>query len=188
MTLFVSWLDEFMLWLASLFGPSHVVSVSTPYGVSMSIPLRTSESGVSFIKYEEGFRERAYKDIYGNWTIAYGHKIIPGDGFSVSSLVSQVQADALLRHDLIERENTVKNLVKVPISQNQFNALVSFVYNIGAGNFQKSTALAAINAGDFDRARRAIANYGSASGQTALTPRRLREAALFGGNSAAGIA
>jgi lysozyme len=109
----------------------------------------TSEAGLALIKASEGLEICAYPDP-GNretgepWTIGYGHTrgVRPGD------TCSEEQATAWLREDLGVTENAVRQLVDVPLSQGQFDALVSFAFNVGRSAFCNSTLLRLLNAGD----------------------------------------
>lgn len=110
-----------------------------------------SSNGIAVIKNFEGLRLNAYRDIAGVWTIGYGSTryhdgkaIKPGD-----KLTTEMQADALFKVTLANFISSVSGLVKVVLTQNQFDALVSFTYNVGVGGFQKSTLLKKLNAGDY---------------------------------------
>lgn len=98
--------------------------------------MRTSADGINLIKQFEGVRLTAYKAILEEqyYTIGYGHY---GADVSKGMTITQAQADAYLKTDLIRYENAVKNTVKIPLNQHQFDALVSFTYNCG-GNSLKS--------------------------------------------------
>ena len=101
--------------------------------------MRTSKNGIELIKKYEGCSLKAYKCPAGVFTIGYGHtgNVIP------NAAITQVQADQLLISDLIHFENLV-NALKLPINQNQFDAIMSFCFNIGFGAFKKSSLLIAI--------------------------------------------
>lgn len=109
----------------------------------------TSAAGIAMIKQFEGLRTTAYKDGGGIWTIGYGHtsdanfKVTPG------STITEQRAEELLRLDLREAERAVDTLVTVSLNDNQFAALVSFVFNVGTGAFAKSTLLKKLNKGDY---------------------------------------
>lgn len=103
----------------------------------------TSQNGVNLIKEFEGLELEAYRDIAGIWTIGYGHT---GDVYPGQSLTED-EAESLLRQDLIPRERAVGSLVKVSLNQNEFDALVSFVYNLGKDALARSTFLKNLNAG-----------------------------------------
>ena len=109
--------------------------------------MQLSENGFKIIKNFEGLRLSAYRDVAGVWTIGYGStryhdgkQVKPGD-----TLASEIQADALFHNTLGQYENAVSQAVKVPLTQNQFDALVSFVYNEGAGALEGSTLLVKLN-------------------------------------------
>ena len=98
--------------------------------------MKTSIIGRNLIKTFEGYRDTAYLDPAGIWTIGYGHT----GGVKEGDTVTEEGADALLKQDLKAAENTV-NATGLTLSQLQFDALVSLVYNIGSGNFNNSTLL-----------------------------------------------
>lgn len=98
--------------------------------------MKTSIIGRNLIKTFEGYRENAYLDPVGIWTIGYGHT----GGVKEGDTVTEAGADALLQQDLKAAENTV-NATGLKLNQLQFDALVSLVYNIGSGNFNSSTLL-----------------------------------------------
>lgn len=98
--------------------------------------MKTSNKGIELIKRFEGLRLKAYKDAAGTWTIGYGHT----GGVKSGDVVTEQEASELLAHDLKTAEDVV-NEQNLSLTQNQFDALVSFVYNVGAGNFRSSTLL-----------------------------------------------
>jgi len=110
--------------------------------------MKTSTAGVNQIKVFEGYRAMPYADSGGKMTVGYGHLMVPGDGCVVGSPISAGQAGSLLIADLGTAEACVNRLVTVTLSQNKFDALVSFVYNLGCGNFASSTLLKKINQED----------------------------------------
>lgn len=139
---------------------------------------KTSEKGVKDLLQYEGFDAVAVdREGDGILTIGYGHK---GKEVKRGQTITREQAYELFKNDLISREQTVNNLVKVPISQNQFDALVSFVYNCGAGNFAKSRTLKLLNQGDYKGAAQAMRteyiNRGTKH-EKGLRARRAKEAA-----------
>lgn len=105
--------------------------------------MKTSQSGVDLIKLFEGLRFDAYYDAVGVLTIGYGHT---GPDVKINSRVNSPQAEALLKQDLAKFEEAVERLVKVPLNQFQFDALVSFCFNIGINAFNESTLLRRLNA------------------------------------------
>ena len=98
--------------------------------------MKTSPKGIALIKEFEGLRLKAYKCPGGVWTIGYGHTT----GVKPGMVISEEQAEHFLKEDLLIFENAVNNQ-NLSINQNQFDALVSLIYNIGIGNFKKSTLL-----------------------------------------------
>lgn len=98
--------------------------------------MKTSSKGIELIKEHEGFSSRGYLCPAGKWTIGYGHT----GGVKSGDVISKWQAEELLRKDVLTAERAL-NRQRLPLSQNQFDALVSFTFNVGVGNFQKSTLL-----------------------------------------------
>lgn len=109
--------------------------------------MKVSDLGVEFIKREEGLRLRAYEDVAGKLTIGHGHLIQPDDDLALT--ITQEEAEQLLRDDLVEAEDSVNSLVKVPLGQHQFDSCCSFVFNLGHGNLRRSTLLKKLNARDY---------------------------------------
>ena len=108
--------------------------------------MRTSDEGVNLIKSFEGLRLQAYLCPAGVWTIGYGHT----KGVRKGDVITEEDAEQMLRDDLIGFERCVTENVEVPLAQNQFDALVSFAFNVGCGAFKGSTLLRRLNAGDPD--------------------------------------
>lgn len=110
--------------------------------------MKTNTKGIALIKKWEGLRTKAYQDVAGIWTIGYGHTSAAGSPKVTSGLViTEKQAEEILKQDLVKFETQVSSLVKVPLNDNQFAALVSFHYNTGA--LGKSTLLKKVNSKDF---------------------------------------
>jgi len=114
--------------------------------------MRMSDQGIdALLKKFEGCKLKAYKDPVGIWTIGYGHTSAAGEPDVTEGLtITQAEAEAILKRDLIKYEKPVADMVKVPLSQHQFDVLVDFAYNAGVGNLKSSTLLKRVNAGDFD--------------------------------------
>ncbi|MEJ5352453.1 MAG: lysozyme [Melioribacteraceae bacterium] len=110
--------------------------------------MKTSENGIAIIKKYEGLRLQAYRCPAGLLTIGYGHTKTTKPGM----VINKEMAELLLKQDLIEYEKAVNELVKVPLTQNQFDALISFIFNVGIGNFKKSTLLKKLNEWDYNGA------------------------------------
>ena len=128
-------------------------------------------------KQFEGCRLIAYLDSGNVPTIGYGHT----KGVKMGDKITQSQADAWLSDDMRSAENDVNRLVKVGITQNQFDACVDFVFNLGGTNFAKSTLLKLINEGRFKEAANEFPKWNKCAGKelAGLTRRRLAEQALF---------
>lgn len=139
--------------------------------------MRTSQKGIDLIKKFEGCRLEAYKCPAGIWTIGYGHTKGVKDG----QIITQEQAEEFLREDLRIFEQTVESCVKVPLSQNQFDALVSFCYNCGSGALKTSTLLRLLNEGKYSSAADQFLRWNKAGGKVlvGLTRRREEEREMF---------
>lgn len=107
--------------------------------------LKISQKGIDLIKKWEGFRGNAYLCPAGVWTIGYGHTKTAKEDQSIDRII----AEQLLDRDLDVFEQAVNYQVKVKLTQNQFDALVSFAFNCGTGALQQSTLLRRLNRGDY---------------------------------------
>lgn len=138
---------------------------------------RINAVGLELIKDFEGLRLNSYQDAVGVWTIGYGHTRTAGPG----QRITDAQATALLREDVANFENAVTQAVQVPMTANQFAALVSFTYNVGSGALNRSTLLRKLNAGDTLGAADEFLRWNRAGGQelAGLTRRRIAERELF---------
>ena len=144
--------------------------------------MKTSEAGLALIEEFEGCVLRAYPDP-GNpatgepWTIGYGHT----RGVRSGDSCTRDQALAWLREDLAESEAAVGRLVRVPLEQHELDALVSFTFNLGAGNLERSTLLRKLNAGDRAGAAAEFPkwNRGASGVLPGLVRRRAAEQAMF---------
>jgi len=142
-------------------------------------PQSTGAGGLALIKSFEGLRLEKYKDAVGKWTIGYGHLILPDEKFPHA--ITEAEAEALLRTDLLMTERGVHKAVTVALNQNQFDALVAFTFNLGAGNLQSSTLLKLLNQGEYAQAADQFLRWNKAGGKVlaGLTKRREAERALF---------
>ncbi len=139
----------------------------------------TSPSGVKAIQADEGTVLEAYQDIVGVWTIGVGHT---GSKYAQPGVkITKAKALELLHADLSDAEDAVNNRVKVPLTQKQFDALVSLVFNIGVGAFAKSTLLRKLNKGDYFGAADQFTPWNKAGGKVVggLVRRRAGERARF---------
>lgn len=142
---------------------------------------KTLENGKNLIKEFEGFRSTAYICPAGVVTVGYGTTRINGTPVELGTKITTDEAEQFLEQDLKVFESAVNQNVIVEITQNQFDALVSFVYNIGIGNFKKSTLLKKLNAGKIKEAADEFLKWNKAGGKTlaGLTKRRKAERKLF---------
>ncbi|HEX6992235.1 MAG TPA: lysozyme [Gemmatimonadales bacterium] len=138
------------------------------------------DSALALLREFEGCRLTAYQDVAGVWTIGYGHT---GPDVQGGLTITQPQADDLLRADAQKAGDAVLACVSVPLTDGQYGALVSFVYNLGPGALAKSTLLRKLNAGDYAGAQGEFRKWCHAGGKfyAGLLRRRQAEAALFGG-------
>jgi lysozyme len=146
--------------------------------------MHLSAAGLECMKKAEGFRNRAYKDVAGIPTIGYGHRLLPGESFPGG--IGHAQAETLLLSDVRLAEQALERLVKVPLAQGQFDALVDFIFNLGAGRFASSTLLKDLNAGRYDAAAGQLLHWDFAgkSELPSLKARREAELRLWHGGSA----
>ena len=148
--------------------------------------MRLSKQGLALLKQFEGCALIPYKDSAGLWTVGYGHLI--GDGKNLPDIakykLTQKQADMLLQYDVIPRERAVERLCPVPLTQNEFDSLVSFTFNLGAGALQRSTLRQKLNRGDKAGAAKVLLRYNRAGGKVikGLVNRRMAEYKLFMSN------
>ena len=136
-----------------------------------------NEAGLNLIKDFEGLRLNAYQDAVGVWTIGYGHTRTAYPG----QYVSEAGATALLREDIATFERAVSSAVQVPLTDNQYAALVSFAFNVGSGALNSSTLLRRLNSGDYYGAANELLRWNRAGGRElyGLTRRREAERSLF---------
>jgi lysozyme len=137
------------------------------------------KAGLDLVKSFEGLKLRAYLCPAKVWTIGYGST---GPHVTPGKVITEAQANDLLQDDLDRFEKAVTRLVTVPLTQNQYDALVSFAFNVGISALERSTLLKRVNAKLFDQARAEFAKWNRAGGRplAGLTRRRAAEAALFG--------
>jgi len=140
--------------------------------------MKTGEEGIFLIKVNEGFRREMYLCPAGKPTIGYGHLILKGEQFGE---ITEAEAEILLQKDLAGIENEVNSQVKVPLTQNQFDALISFTYNVGPGNLSRSTLLRKLNTGEYEEASKQFKRwvYGGGVILPGLVTRREEEKDLF---------
>ena len=139
--------------------------------------MKISQEGIALIKKFEGCELTAYQCSAGVWTIGYGHT----KGIEEGMEITQQEAEDMLVEELHEYENYINDNVTAPLSQNQFDAMVSWVYNLGPANLKASTLLKVLNAGDYDGVPAQIKRWNKAGGVTlnGLIRRREAESLLF---------
>jgi lysozyme len=137
-----------------------------------------SKTGLALTERFESCRLAAYQDLKGVWTIGYGHA---GANVHSGMVVTQAQAEAYLRADIKTASEAINKLVTVAITQDEFDALVDFTFNVGIGALTSSTLLCDLNAGDIAGAAGRFEEWDHAGGQVVagLLRRRLAEEALF---------
>ena len=162
-----------LLWLLSIVAVIHFTDKYTQIEENV---MAIAKSTLSFITKEEGLRNKAYKDSKGLWTIGVGHLIKPDEKHLLTATLTDQEVEELLQSDLKWCQDAVDNHVKVPLTQNQYDALYSLCFNIGETNFRKSTVLRKVNENDLKGAADAILMWNKPE---VLINRRKRERALF---------
>ena len=139
--------------------------------------MQISDEGVGLIKAFEGCRTTAYYDSVGVLTIGYGCTTDVAPGMKIT----QVQAEERLKLDLKDAEAAVNLLVVVPLSQNEYDALTSFTFNLGQGALRRSTLLKLLNESDYTGAAKEFLRFDKAGGKVlaGLSRRRMAEMRLF---------
>lgn len=142
--------------------------------------LKTGPKGIALIKEFESVQLKAYKCPAGVWTIGVGHT---GPDVTPGMVITEGQADEILNGDLRKFERAVNNAVKVPLTQTQFDALVSFTFNVGEGNLKSSTLLKLLNEGKYQEVPAQLMRWNKAGGKelAGLTRRRKAEGDLWNG-------
>ena len=141
--------------------------------------MNISKEGLSLIKKFEGCELEAYLCPAGVWTIGYGHTKDVKEG----DKINRDEADYLLQEEMIEYESYINDFVEVPLEQNQFDALCSWVYNLGPTNLKNSTMLRVLNEEKYADVPQQIKRWNKAGGEVldGLIKRREAEAKMFAG-------
>lgn len=165
-------------------GVDDIVSVA--YGFGGGLGMQISLAGLNFIKSVEGLKLTRYLDSAGLPTIGVGHLIKAWENYTT---ITEAEAMRLLAQDVGAAETAVNSAVTVPLSQNQYDALVSFVFNVGGGALRRSTLLKKLNAGDYQGAAAQFPAWRKAGGKvvTGLVNRRNKEVALFTGSGSVSV-
>lgn len=146
--------------------------------------MKTGARGIALIKHFEGLRLKPYQCSADVWTIGYGHTSVLGTTPKVgpeSPPISEAQAETILHRDLGVIEQAINRCVTAPVNQHQYDAIASWVFNLGEANMAASTWLARLNAGDYVGAAEAMTWWNKAGGKVlaGLVRRREAEKALF---------
>ena len=141
--------------------------------------MKLSVAGLELLKRSEGFRGRTYKDANGFPTIGYGHRLLHPESFPDG--IGEAQAAEILASDLRDAEQAVERLVKVALTQGQFDALVDFCFNLGVGRLTSSTLLKVLNGGRYEDAAEQLLRWDLVGGEenAGLKARREAEFALW---------
>lgn len=139
--------------------------------------MKTSGEGIALIKKFEGCELNAYQCSADVWTIGYGHT----RGVNEGDTCTKDDAEKILIDDLVEFEGYVNDLVDAELTQNQFDALVAWTFNLGPTNLKSSTLLTRLNSGDLDDVPHQIKRWNKAGGKVldGLVRRREAEALLW---------
>ena len=180
--------------------PTEIAKATSTTAASQNVQtMQVSENGKKLVRDAEGFFSKPYNDPAGHATIGYGHLLHRGNVTAADraqwGTLSEPQARKLLDGDINEVAAQVKSLVKVPLTQGQFDALVSFGFNLGTGKggLGDSTLLRKLNEGDYAGAQKEFGRWVKATDTNGnlitlpgLVTRRANEAALFGNQAPTG--
>ena len=144
--------------------------------------MRINEAGLEILKSFEGWRSSVYH-CGARWTIGWGSTYdLNGDRITPNHPdIDEIEGEALLRQEIRHVEGTVARVVKAPLNENQFSALCSFTYNVGSGNFFRSTMRQKISRLDYDGAADEFPKWRKSMGKVlpGLVRRRISERGLF---------
>ena len=146
--------------------------------LNAALPMDVSPSGQSFIKSQEGFAPTRHNDA-GHQAIGYGHDIVAGD--DIPARIDRSQANNIFLNDMARVAGFLQSVLKVSVTQNQFDALASLAYNIGFGAFRSSTLLRLLNQGNYRGAAAQFPRWNQSAGRVddGLVRRRRSEQQLF---------
>lgn len=138
--------------------------------------MQLSTAGLTLLKQSEGLRTQTYLDVAELPTIGYGHRLVHPECYPNG--ITTAQAETILAWDLREAEQAVTRLVKVALNQGQFDALVDFTFNLGAGRLAASTLLSDLNDGNYHAAAQQLLRWDH-SGDREIPALKARRAAEF---------
>lgn len=150
--------------------------------VDNNVPTKIGSLGLELIKHFEGLYLKSYKCPANVWTIGWGHTGLTfGKPLGEGMVITKEDAQELLEIDMIRYAKPVRDLVKVPLKQHQFDALVSFTYNCGANALKNSTLLKLLNAGNYDAVPEQLNRWNKGGGKVlaGLVRRRKAEGHLW---------
>jgi lysozyme len=177
-------MSNFKTFWENLFGPAS--KPAEPLGPLLIAPAEPSPADLQTTMEFEGFRSAPYQDVGGVWTIGYGstRDVLNRPVTADTPCVSRQQAQLLLRRDMQNAMSTLAQQVHVPLTPNEQGALADFIYNLGATNFDNSTLLKLLNAGDYEGAAKQFERWDYAGGKVCagLLRRRLAEMKQFEAN------
>lgn len=164
----------------ALYDPTKAGDKKTD-GTANKGPHKVDDAAAKLVANFEGYSSKIYNDAAGNPTIGYGHLLKPGEAAKFADGITKEQGLALLKQDMKSAADAVNKNVKVPLTQNQFDALTSFTFNVGAGALEKSTLLKKLNAGDYEAVPTELNKWTHAGGKElpGLVNRRAAEGKLF---------
>jgi len=145
--------------------------------------MELSAAGLELLKRSEGFRNRAYRDVAGFLSIGYGHKLVASESFPNG--IEEAEGAAILARDVRTAEQAVQKLVRVAMTQGQFDALVDFCFNLGQGKLAASTLLQDLNTGRYNAAAEQLLRWDQAGAQENAGLKVRREAEFHLWHSAA---
>jgi lysozyme len=145
--------------------------------------MKLSAAGLELIKRSEGFRGKTYLDVAKLATIGYGHRLLLHESFPDG--ITEAEAAAILAEDVGLAEQAVERLVRVALTQGQFDALTDFCFNLGSGRLASSTLLKELNSGSYEAAREQLLRWDFSAGaaNTGLKARREAEFQLWCGDA-----
>jgi lysozyme len=141
-----------------------------------TMPAAPSKRCLDFIKSFELEKLTVYNDGYGFPTVGIGHKVKPEDDLKLGDTITKARSAELFYQDIAEHSQPIKDLVRVSLTQGQYDALVSLVFNIGGHNFEDSSLLARLNRGDYDGARERFDGWIKSNGKVSRGLQRRRDA------------